>query len=285
MTRHVENLSAAGQRLLLHLAQAEGAFAQASVDDAGHVALYARRGATTLGAGRVPIAAAERLVAEDLACWERPSRGRRLLVATGAGHARAARLRAGDGAEGFQAQHRDLVERVERPAAGDEARRLRVNAAESPLQSLARRRGRCGTPLVDAAGLEAGERLRRDINMGQLLPSVSARWHPVGGQGGGGMHDPASASDAVIAARQRVRRAMKAVGPEFADLLFDVCGFLKGLETVERERGWPARSAKLVLGMALARLAEHYGLAVEARGPARARSLRLWRDEGTAAPI
>lgn len=285
MPGHDENLSAAGRRLLLHLAAADDAFARASVDDPGHVALYARRGKTTLGAGRVPIAAAERLVAEDLACWERPSRGRRLLVATGAGRARAARLRAGGGAEGFQAQHRDMVETLEPMSAGGEARRLRVNVAESPLQLLARRRGRGGAPFVDAAGLEAGERLRRDITIGQILPSVTSRWDPVGGQGAGGARDPASASDAVIAARQRVQRALKAVGPEFADLLLDVCGFLKGLETVERERGWPARSAKLVLGMALARLAEHYGLAVEARGPAQARSLRLWREEGAAARI
>src|SRR5690606_3526533 len=141
----------------------------------------------------VPIAAAERLVAEDLACWERLSRGRRLLVATEAGRARAARLRAGGGAEGFQAQHRDMVETVERPLAGGEARRLRVNAAESPLQALARRRGRGGAPLVDAAGLEAGERLRRDITMGQILPGVTSRWDPVGGQGTGGLRDPASA--------------------------------------------------------------------------------------------
>lgn len=117
--------------------------------------------------------------------WERPSRGCRLLVATGAGRARAARLRAGGGTEGFLAQHREIVEAVEKQLAGGETRRLRVNAAESPLQFLARRRGRGGRPLIDAAGLEAGERLRRDITMGQILPSVTSRWDPVGGQGAG----------------------------------------------------------------------------------------------------
>ncbi|MEJ0043125.1 MAG: DUF6456 domain-containing protein [Rhizomicrobium sp.] len=48
--------------------------------------------------------------------------------------------------------------------------------------------------------------------------------------------------------------------------------YLRGLEDAERAYGWPHRSARVVLGLALDRLADHYGLRV--RGKAK---LRGWR--------
>jgi hypothetical protein len=83
----------------------------------------------------------------------------------------------------------------------------------------------------------------------------------------------------MIASRQRVRHALDATGPEFSGLLVDVCCFLKGLEGIERERAWPTRSAKIVLQLALDRLARHYGYAAKATGRERA-PVRTWLADG-----
>jgi hypothetical protein len=83
-------------------------------------------------------------------------------------------------------------------------------------------------------------------------------------------------TETVIAAKQRFSRAMKAVGPGLNDLLFDVCCHLMGLEDAEAGFGWPKRTGKVVLTIALDRLASHYGLVITAprRGP-----MRSWQME------
>ena len=66
---------------------------------------------------------------------------------------------------------------------------------------------------------------------------------------------------------------------ECAGVVFDVCGWLKGLQEVERDRGWPRRSAKLVLRIGLDHLAEHYGLSPVAVGRSGSRP-RGWMEDG-----
>jgi hypothetical protein len=150
-----------------------------------------------------------------------------------------------------------------------------VDEGESPLAWLARRKGRDGTALIDAVQLEAGERLRADFTFAQLMPRTTMNWNAAAASGRFSGSGAAAMTDAVVAARQRVRHALDAVGPEFAGVLLDVCCFLKGLEQVERERRWPSRSAKVVLQLGLDCLARHYGYRREIRGAARA-PMRVW---------
>jgi len=150
-----------------------------------------------------------------------------------------------------------------------------IDESESPLVWLACRKGRDGAPLISAVQLQAGERLRATFTRAQMTPRVTASWDTTlsRGRGGGG----GNVADVVIAARQQMRQAMDAVGPDFAGLLLDVCCFLKGLVDIERERRWPPRSAKVVLQLALDSLARHYGLANEARGRGHA-PINVWMD-------
>lgn len=154
----------------------------------------------------------------------------------------------------FQDQHRTLV-----AGSDPEHGPLRINQDESPLAALARLRGRGGALFLEPAQVEAGERLRADFTRGQMQPSLGQNWQPVryARQPGlaGGAED---LTGSALSARLRVEAALAEVGPELSGVLLDVCCFLKGLSEVERERQWPARSAKLMLRTALAALARHY---------------------------
>ncbi len=229
--------------------------------------LVARRGGVSVSVGRLGCAEAEALIAAGRV-RRHCEGGRTVLRATTETRTEA---RAGQGARIVVEEHSD---------GNGPPQRVKRDAGESPLAWLARRRGADGRPLLPAAAFAAGDRLRTDFTRAGLSPRMTADWSglPSASARAGGK---ATETEAILAARQRFRRALAATGPEFAGLLVDVCCFLKPLESVERERGWPARSAKVVLGLGLARLADHYGLARVARGPA-ASGIRRWSAEDQA---
>lgn len=150
---------------------------------------------------------------------------------------------------------------------------------ESPLAWLARRKDKDGRPMLSDEEVDAGERLRADFWFAQMTPRVTANWSLLLTSGDGGRGAPdigPDIRDSVIAARERVRRALASVGPDLAGVLIDVCCHLKGLEASEKASGWPQRSGKIILQIALRQLARHYGLsratAAEAgAGPVRVR--------------
>ena len=182
--------------------------------------------------------------------------------------------------DGFRAQHLVLGEREVATEAG--RTKVVVDENESPLAWLARRRGRDGRVMIEPHQLQAGERLRAEFTRAHLMPRTTSNWsNPIPSNRRSGGHQASFLPDSVIAARQRVHHALDAVGPEFSGLLVDVCCFLKRLEVAESERGWPARSAKIVLQLALERLARHYGYAPSTTGRTRSR-VRTWLADGVA---
>jgi hypothetical protein len=129
-------------------------------------------------------------------------------------------------------------------------RTVTVNLAESPLVWL-HARGHIDTRLLDA-----GEALRCDYERAQLSASVTMRWDPVRvkSTGAGGL----APNERQIAARQRFDGAIKAAGKGLEDILWRVVCAGEGLPDAEKTLGWPARSGKLVLRIALERVAEFY---------------------------
>jgi hypothetical protein len=152
--------------------------------------------------------------------------------------------------------HRKLVEREltsegpRRWQGGRKRRSVTVNLAESPLGWL-HAHGHIDDRLFDA-----GERLRADYEKAQLAPAITMRWEPVRIRSTGTAHP--SPTERQVSARQRFDGAIAAAGSGLEDILWRVVCACETLQAAEKALQWPARSGKLVLRMALDRVARFY---------------------------
>lgn len=223
-------------RVMLHGAERFGGLIPAAVVDA-----FARRG------------------------WIRRAGEEHPYVMSDAGCGWFAREMAGESP--FAAQHQIRVGKRLREGDGVICD-VTVNAAESPLARLHHKNR------ISGLQFDAGEKLRRDFTMAQLAPRLGLDLTaPFVGGKRGYKRDTAFMSDAVVAAKQRFAKAMKAVGPGLSDVLFDVVCHLRDMQEAERARNWPHRSSLVVLSLALDRLALHYGMPASGK----AQATRIWR--------
>lgn len=118
-------------------------------------------------------------------------------------------------------------------------RHMRSLLPDSPVTALARRQDKRGKPFLARNLVVAAERLREDYELSHAMPAA---------EGGAGAE----------AARGRLNAALEALGPGLADVALRCCCYLEGLESIETRMEWSARSGKVVLRIALARLEMHY---------------------------
>lgn len=145
---------------------------------------------------------------------------------------------------------RDGVDRTRRTKP---SRTVTVNLTESPLGWL-KARG-----LVSERQSEAGEKLREDWERGGLGPAVTMRWDAAPRDKAARAAPSAGAATLrQVAARRRFDAAVAAVGAGLTDLLWRVICAGDGMREAERAFGWPARTGRVVLCIALDRLADHY---------------------------
>ncbi len=130
-----------------------------------------------------------------------------------------------------------------------------INLAESPLSWL-HSRGH----LTDRQML-AGEKLRGDYEAAMLGPRVTMNWEntPLSRNR---RSAPAIMADSerMLSAKDRFDNAQMAMGRDLVDIAWRVICAGEGVSIAERAMDWPARSGKLVLRIALDRLADFYNL-------------------------
>ena len=132
-------------------------------------------------------------------------------------------------------------------------RTVTVNAMESPLGWLLAR------GLVTRRQFDAGERLRADWERAQLAPRITMSWDasPVARNRSGSSDGP-DLTAAQIDAKRRFDAAIASAGPGLSDVLWRIVCAGEGMRDAETALGWPARAGKLVLTLALDRVADYY---------------------------
>lgn len=132
-------------------------------------------------------------------------------------------------------------------------RSVTVNLAESPLGWLLARGH------LTQRQYDAGERLRFDYERGSLSQRVTMAWDsaPVA-RGRGGAAFGSDLGGSQIDARARFAKAVDSAGPGLSDILWRIVCAGEGMRDAETALGWPARAGKLVLTLALDRVADYY---------------------------
>lgn len=127
-----------------------------------------------------------------------------------------------------------------------------VNLGESPLLWLYSRGH------LDDRLFRAGEQLRSDWEAAGLGPQVTMHWDvtPPSRTRGGGR--ALASCERNLSARQRFDGALQQAGPGLSDILWRVVCAGEGLSAAEKALGWPSRAGKLVLTLALQRVAVFY---------------------------
>lgn len=158
-----------------------------------------------------------------------------------------------------EAKHRDPRCLVERPLDGQgdagsrSCRTVTINLSESPLAWL-----HAHGHLSDRQ-LLAGEKMRSDYEAASLGARTTMLWDaaPVS-RSRRSAPSPFTPSERAIHAKQRFDGALDALGRDLADIAWRVICAGEGVPVAEKALGWPLRSGKLVLRIALDRLADYY---------------------------
>jgi DNA-directed RNA polymerase specialized sigma24 family protein len=143
------------------------------------------------------------------------------------------------------------------------ARKPRTAGAEPPLRVLARRKRTDGAPFLTPAMVRAAERFRESYEIARAGGALEADLEPLL-SGTITLRPPTARGSAAVAvsrdlvALESLVKAVKKIGPELAEAVILACCRETGMEQIEEQLEFPARSGKIILRIALGALQRHY---------------------------
>lgn len=142
-----------------------------------------------------------------------------------------------------------------------------VQTDTGAVARLSAARDTAGMTYLQPHHVAAANRLERLIRRAQVMQRVTMSYgHASAGSSKGAANLVETASDSAADARYKLNNLAKSMPADCWGVVFDICGLGKGLQQIEAERGWPRRSAKLVLRIGLDDLASRFGLSPIAKG-------------------
>lgn len=130
-----------------------------------------------------------------------------------------------------------------------------VNVGESPLTWLYSRGH------LNERQLLAGNQMRFYYERANLGPQVTMNWDRLKtGRVGGSSGAPDAGTARLLTSKDKFDAALQVLGRDLADIAWRVICSGQAISGAERSLGWPVRSGKLVLRIALDRLADHFGI-------------------------
>ncbi|MFM9898452.1 DUF6456 domain-containing protein [Sphingorhabdus sp.] len=132
-------------------------------------------------------------------------------------------------------------------------RTVTINLSESPLSWLHARGHLSNRQML------AGETLRGDYVSVALAPHVTMSWENIPrSRQKRSAPSGLNRTERMMSAKARFDNALTALGPDLSDIAWRVICVGESVPIAEREMSWPVRSGKLVLKIALDRLAAYY---------------------------
>jgi len=147
---------------------------------------------------------------------------------------------------------RMLVEHPHAESHGTQ-RTVTINLSESPLSWLHARGHLTNRQML------AGETLRGDYESAALGPHITMTWENIPrSRRKRGAPMALHRTERMMQSKHRFDSALIALGPDLSDIAWRVICVGESVPIAEREMSWPVRSGKLVLKIALDRLAAFY---------------------------